>query len=177
MTRTIKLVGATVFGLALVFALGAAGVRAQGPGPGGAGMRGPGAGGGPGGMLRGLRGLDLTDTQREQVQAAVKAHEEAFKAMRTRARTAHQALHEATVAVPFDEASIRQRAADVAIVDADSAVLRARVHADVWALLTPEQQQKAAALRAEMQRRGDTLRDRIDERRSRRQGRRGQRPI
>jgi Spy/CpxP family protein refolding chaperone len=48
---------------------------------------------------------------------------------------------------------VRARAAEAAVVDADIAVASARVHAEAWQMLTPEQQTQAKQLRAEMQNR------------------------
>ncbi len=136
------------------------------PGPGrmkpGPGMRGgpggPGGFGGPGGMMgrvpRGtmggpfgmlglnLRAAELTEAQQKQVQAAVQSHREEQAAIVERMRAARVALHEAVAADAFDEALIRAKAADVAAVEADAAVLRAKVRAEVVAILTPEQIQK-----------------------------------
>ena len=120
-------------------------------GPGGPGMRG-GPGGGPGGMFGPeLRALELTDAQREQVKAIMESHREGQKAEREKMMTARKALHDAIAADAFDEAAIRAAAGAVAALDADAAVLQARVHAEVFAILTPEQAKKAKALRTEME--------------------------
>ena len=128
----------------------------QGPGgPGGAGMMGPGPGmrgGGPGGGPFGmigpeLRMLDLSDAQHQQVRAILDSHKDELKAIGDRMQTARKALQDAITADAVDETAIRTKAADVALVDADAAVLHAKMHAAVFALLTPEQQQKAKELR------------------------------
>ncbi len=176
MTKTFKLVAGTALGLALMTGAGVAvtAAREQGPrgfmGPGGPG-RGP---GGPGGIVPGLRGLDLTETQREQVKAAIDSHKTEFEAQAKAMQTARQALHAAVAADTFDEAAIRSKAADVAVVDADGAVLRAKVHSEVWALLTPEQQQKAKTQQAERAARRGQMRERVEQRRGQRQERRQQ---
>ena len=149
-------------GLALALAAGVPGAaaaaqgegpgRGQGPrmmrpgGPGGPGMRGP-------GLNLPLGRLDLSEAQREQVRGVAGTHAASFRAIGERARAARRALNEAISGEAFDEATIRQRAADLAAVDADAAVLRARVHQEMFALLTPEQQQKARDLRAEVDKR------------------------
>ena len=56
---------------------------------------------------------------------------------------ARQALHAATTSASFDEGLVRARAAELASVEADLAVSRARIYADVLQILTPEQQAKA----------------------------------
>jgi periplasmic protein CpxP/Spy len=118
-------------------------------GPGGPG----GPGRGPGGAMGLLRGLDLTDAQKDQVKTIMQSHQEERKALGDRARTAHQALQAAITAETVDEALIRQRSADVAAVDADMAVADARVHAEVWQILTAEQKAKAKEFQAKAQER------------------------
>jgi len=120
---------------------------AQG-GPGGPGGRGRMGGPGRGGPLAGLplRELNLSDAQREQVKAIVDSHQAEMKAVGDRAMTARQALHAATTSASFDEAAVRARAAELAAVEADVAVGRARIFADVYQILTPEQQAKVKEL-------------------------------
>jgi Spy/CpxP family protein refolding chaperone len=122
-------------------------------GSGGPGMRG-GPGGGPGGMFGPeLRALDLTDAQHEQVKAIMESHREEQKAVRGKMMTARKALHDAIAADVIDEAAIRAAAGAVAALDADEAVQQARIHAEVFAILTPEQVKKAKELRTEMENR------------------------
>ena len=111
--------------------------------PAGPGPHGPGRGarGGPSrfGDL-GLRGIDLTDAQRDQVRTIMQSHQEATEAARTKLRGAHRALAEATRAETIDEAAIRARSADVGTAMADEAILSAKIRGEVLAILTPEQQ-------------------------------------
>jgi periplasmic protein CpxP/Spy len=53
----------------------------------------------------------------------------------------------------IDENAIRAKAADVAAVEADMAVLGAKVRAEILGLLTPEQLERVKQFRAEMQKR------------------------
>lgn len=144
--------------------------RRMGPGgPGGFGFgRGP---GGPFGMLgelgRGLRQLELTDAQREQLRGVMQSHQAAFREIGDRLRIAHEALHSAVTADAVDEAAIRARSADVAAIQADAAVLRARVHQEVFSLLTAEQQAKARELKAQAEARMKERASRQRERRNR----------
>ena len=107
--------------------------------------RGRGGLGGPMGPLGGLplRELNLTESQREQVRAIVEPREAETRAVGERAMAARQALHAATTSASFDEGLVRARAAELASVEADLAVSRARIYADVLQILTPEQQAKA----------------------------------
>jgi protein CpxP len=89
-----------------------------------------------------LRELNLTDAQREQVRTIVDARQTEMRAVGERARAAREALHAATTSPAFDEGLVRARAAELASVDADLAVTQARIFADVFQILTPEQQAK-----------------------------------
>jgi Spy/CpxP family protein refolding chaperone len=180
MTKTWQRVAGTALGVALLAGAGLTTVTAleQGPGgPGGfIGRRGPGGPGGGRGAGLPLRELGLTDTQREQVRTAMGAHKGEFDAIATRLRTARTALQDAVTAATFDEGAVRAKAADLAAVEADAAVLRAKAHAEVWALLTPEQQQKAQQLKAQRAERQAQMRERFQQRRQQRQQQRQQQP-
>ncbi len=142
--RTIALAGV----LALSGAVAAPIVLAQDGPPTGPGFGPRGGPGGRAGIDLPLRQLDLSDAQREQVRAIRNTHQAAFKEIGERLRTAHQGLRGAVGADALDEAAIRARSADVAAVEADAAVLRARVRQDVFSILTAEQQARAKELRA-----------------------------
>ena len=64
---------------------------------------------------------------------------------------AMQAQRAAINQVPVNEQAVRAAAAQVASVQADLAVAQARVHADIWNILTPEQQTKAKELEQQAQ--------------------------
>jgi len=63
-----------------------------------------------------------------------------------------------------DESAIRAMSAEVAAVQADAAVLRAKVHQEVFSLLTAEQQARAKELRAQAQTRMKERASRMRER-------------
>jgi periplasmic protein CpxP/Spy len=134
-------------------------------GHGGFGRRGP---GGPMGDLGLLRGLDLTEDQRAQVRQIMQGHRDEFRAVSERLQAAHRAQQDAVTATPFDENAVRARAADVAAIQADAAVLRAKVHSDVFAVLTPEQQAKAAELKVQREQRMQQFRQQRQQRRQQR---------
>jgi protein CpxP len=173
LNRTTKLLTAAL----AVITLGLGSIAmAQPPDGGGGGRRGhfgrgfgPGGPGGPGGAGLPLRELELTDAQREQVKGIFDSHKDEFQAIGERLKTARQAQMAAVQAQPLDEASIRAKSADLAAVEADATVLRAKVHAAVFQVLTPEQQEKAKALQAEREKRGAEMRQRFQERRQQRQ--------
>ena len=156
MTTSMTRIGTAVGAALLTVGLGAAALSIAGDQQnqtpttdgrrGGPGFGGPGRGRGmPGGPLGGLplRELNLTESQREQVRAIVEPREAETRAIGERAMAARQALHAATTSASFDEGLVRARAAELASVEADLAVSRARIYADVFQILTPEQQAKA----------------------------------
>ena len=135
--------------------------RFGGPGrPGG-----PGGPGGTGGMGLPLQRLNLTEAQRDQVKAVFDSHQEDMKDLGDKMRTARKALQAAVSADQFDDATIRARSADVAVVEADMAVLGARIRSEVWQLLTPAQQKEAKSLQATMEQRMEQRRNNRTERR------------
>ena len=128
------------------------------PGPGieQRGPRGRGARLGPGGRgpdLLGLRGIELTDAQREQVRSIMDSHQAEFQQVHQKVREGHRTLAEATNADTIDEGAIRTRSAAVATAMADEAILRAKVRAEVFAILSAEQQQQLKDRRAEREKR------------------------
>lgn len=151
--------------------LAAPGAAAQPPGRGrwgpGVGVgRGPMGPGGGFGLGFALGRLDVTSEQRQQIRTIMQSHRQEFQALAERRRAAQQALQAAMTADPLDEAAIRSASAALAEVQADAAVLRAKVHREVFAVLTPEQQAKAKALREE-------ARTRFEQRRQQRMNRPG----
>jgi Spy/CpxP family protein refolding chaperone len=117
--------------------------------------------------------LDLTDAQREQIRGIVTARGGELETLHAKLRTARDAQHAAVTRVPVDENEVRARVAETSAVEADLAVIRARLHEQIYQVLTPEQQQKAEALRAERaKRRADRLeraKQRNEQRRQQRQ--------
>ncbi|HVZ23902.1 MAG TPA: periplasmic heavy metal sensor [Vicinamibacterales bacterium] len=167
---TVRFLAAGALAASLTFG-GAAFAQAPG-GPGRAGrLGGPVGPAGPGFAL-GLpvRELNLTDAQQDQIRDIVRQHRDEMLKAQARLREAREAQRKAIEALPVDEGAIRaittQQLADA---EADAAILQARVHSEVWAVLTPDQQAQAAKLQAAR----DT---RIEQRQQRRQTRRPQRP-
>ena len=149
--------------LLLVAGLGAAVFAQDGPG-----RRGPFGRGGHGkGALLGLQQLDLTDAQREQVREVMQRHRDAMQTAGTQLREAHDAQRAAVETAPVNESLIRSTSQALANATTEMALVRARVHTEVWSLLTPEQQEKAKQLKAERQAR---MKQRLERRQQRRQG-------
>jgi len=169
LTRIPRIVAATL----AVVTLGLGGLAlAQGGhrhGPGGLGEFGHGFGGRAGGPFPMLRQLDLSDAQREQIRSILGQNQEESRAIRERLSAARKAQEAAITIVPTDEGQIRARTSELAAIEADAAVQRAKLHAAVFQVLTPEQQEKAKQLQAEREKRGAAFRQRAQERRQQRQ--------
>jgi Spy/CpxP family protein refolding chaperone len=178
--------GATVVAVAMAGGAFAAGQNSsgrrdaaygdRGQGPGGGQFGGPGGRGrgGPGGPMDGRGGvlgpmmlarLDLTDAQKDRVKGIVQSHQPEMKTLGEKAMAARRALEDAVVGDTFDEATVRTRSAEVAAIDADMTVARARIYSEVFQALTADQQKKLKDMRTEM-------RKRVQERQAERQNRR-----
>jgi protein CpxP len=114
-----------------------------------------------------LQQLDLTDAQREQVREVMQRHRDAMQTAGTQLREAHDAQRAAVETAPVNESLIRSTSQALANATTEMALVRARVHTEVWSLLTPEQQEKAKQLKAERQAR---MKQRLERRQQRRQG-------
>jgi periplasmic protein CpxP/Spy len=105
--------------------------------------------GGPFGMAGGgllppfLRGLDLSEAQRDKVFTLRHDHEPRQHALMKTMRGAMQALRALASEDSFDAAKARQLADTHGKAMADLAMLHAEMAARVRALLTPEQRQQA----------------------------------
>ena len=121
---------------------------ARGGGPGGLGLFGPGGGG--------LEGANLTDAQKDQVKAIVDAHLDEMRRLLDR-----QAQARRTLAVSAENGHVDDAAAnEVGAASAALALAEARIRAEVFQLLTPEQ-------RGAVQKRAEERAARFAERRNR----------
>lgn len=135
-------------------------MRGPGPGFGPPPLGGPGFGRGPMGVSLPLRELDLSEAQHEQVRLILQGYREEIGAAADKVGAAFKAQNDAVTTVPANESLIRARAAELATVQTEVALLHAKVHGAVWAVLTPEQQAKATTLKAEREQRMAQFRER-----------------
>ncbi len=123
-------------------------------GPGHGPWFGSGAGHGPfgGGFMaeRIAERLDLSEDQREQIRAIHDSYREEAESLMEAMGVAQLVLRGRIHADVFDEAAIREAAAEVAAAEADLAVLRAKIGNDVRQVLTPEQVAEAELLHDRM---------------------------
>ncbi len=120
-----------------------------GPGgpPPGAGMRdgGPDGRGMPGmGFMH--HGLNLTEAQQDAIFNLFHAQAPQMREQMKALRKSRAALRELSRAETLDEQRAAQIANDIARTTAAIELMRARTHAAIWKLLTPEQRQQAAKM-------------------------------
>jgi Spy/CpxP family protein refolding chaperone len=141
----------------------------QGPFMGRGGRGGPGGPGGmpgrgPGGPLglppMALGQLGLTEAQRDQIRSTTQSHQEAMRPLAERAMNARRAVEDAVTADTYDEGAIRSRSAELAAAETELAVARARVHADVLLILTPEQRAELKQGQAQREERARRVQER-----------------
>ncbi|CAM5208167.1 putative lipoprotein signal peptide OS=Castellaniella defragrans (strain DSM / CCUG 39792 /65Phen) OX=1437824 GN=BN940_08661 PE=3 SV=1 [Castellaniella denitrificans] len=103
---------------------------------------------GPFGGDRGMRALDLSQDQQDRIFKIRHDQEQAFYDQKKALRAAYESLRELSQADTFDEAKAKQAADALGQAQSQLALLRAQTGAQIHAVLTPEQRQKLADMRA-----------------------------
>lgn len=143
---------------------------ADGAGPLGPDIMGPGGMGGAGmGMHprmldRMAKELSLTDEQRKKIQGLFEAARPAMEKRREQMRADAELLRKTEPGDKDYSAVVQKVSRNAGELAASGVTEAARLRADVWAVLTPEQRSKAREL-------GDQMRDRMKERREMRRER------
>lgn len=102
-----------------------------------------------GGAMRMLRGLDLSDAQRDQIFEIRHAQAPAMRAQMKAVRAARKELRELALAPTYDAAKAQASADALAKATAEMALMRIDAMRKVLAVLTPEQRQKLDERRAQ----------------------------
>ena len=105
--------------------------------------------------------LDLSDSQRSQIKEILKSHQTAILAQLEAQKEARHALHASVQASTLDETLIRQKAADLARVQGDGAVLLAQIRSEVLPVLNDEQRSKLETFHQRLSKKGDRLIDSV----------------
>jgi protein CpxP len=106
-------------------------------------------------MARLVEKLDLSEAQQQQADKIFVAHREQADKLHKQMTEARGKLHQAMNPKNFDEKALRQAAAEKAKIQTELMVGRARTHSQIYALLTPEQQELADLARNLKRLRGD----------------------
>jgi len=108
--------------------------------------------------------LALTDEQVSQIKEQVKSEKDALKSLMTRLHEARTALRAEIQNADATETSIREAAAKLAVVQADLAVERHKLHGKISPILTDEQREKLNRFHDGMDRFRERAIDRAQER-------------
>lgn len=109
------------------------------------------------GMMRGLSGLDLTDTQKQQIKSLHESNKAAHEAQREEMRSLMMKKRDGSL-TEADQTRFQQ-------LREQAKASREQIHNSVLALLTPEQVQKLEAQKAEHKKRMEERKERRQERR------------
>lgn len=120
----------------------------------GAPMMGHGGRAGGDSFVRHLRGLDLSEAQRDQLFELRHAQAPALREQGKIIRDARRELHALSMSDAYDEAKVNELSDRAAQAVAEMARLRARAGNEVWKLLTAEQREKLAERAARVGRHG-----------------------
>lgn len=104
----------------------------------------------PGRVERIARLLNLTDDQKAQLQAIAKDARTQFAALAPQLKDQREAIQEA-IEKNADDNTIRNLAAKQGDLQAQAAVIRIKAMAKFYAILTPDQKEKAAAMRQRLE--------------------------
>ena len=140
----------TAVALAAALCIGGA-ASAQGPRGGG-----PGRAGGPGGRGLGalpLASLNLTQAQQDLIRDIRERSRGEMSPIEAKLRQAQAAQQKAVSAIPLNEGAIRAATLSLAEVQAEAAILQARVQNEIFASLTSDQQAQVKKALAEREQR------------------------
>ncbi|MGH7775527.1 MAG: Spy/CpxP family protein refolding chaperone [Candidatus Binatia bacterium] len=107
-----------------------------------------------------LAELQLTDDQKAQIKSISANDRETIRALHRELREKQRSLMEASKSDPFDEGRVRLEAQELANVQAEMMVVRARLFNKTLSVLTEEQKAKLNNLREERRQRFKEWRER-----------------
>lgn len=107
--------------------------------------------------------LELSEAQTGQIKGILRSHRAEFRGIMDELHAAHDGVRETADQPAVDEAALRERVSRAVEPLADLAVLHARVHQEIGAVLTPEQRRKAEALREKWHSHREQMRGRLRE--------------
>jgi Spy/CpxP family protein refolding chaperone len=95
--------------------------------------------------------LALSDFQKTEVKRVVRSHGDEILSQLQSQIDMREALGEVIMAGTVNEELIRQRAEAVGRIEAEGALLRARIHSEIWPILNDEQRAKLASFHQMME--------------------------
>jgi|GEM_PF-1482740 len=107
--------------------------------------------------------LALSDFQKTEVKRVVRSHGDEILSQLQSQIDMREALGEVIMAGTVDEELILQRAEALGRVEAEGALLRARIHSEIWPILNDEQRAKVATFHEMMEHKHDMLLSSVQE--------------
>jgi Spy/CpxP family protein refolding chaperone len=101
--------------------------------------------------------LALSDLQKTEVKRVVRSHGEEILSQIQSQIAMREALGEVIMAGTVDERVIRERAEALSRLEVEGAVLRARIHSEIWPILNDEQRAKVASFHQMMELKHDKI--------------------
>jgi len=108
-----------------------------------------------------LASLGLTDEQKARLKDTLQAHKATVKPLVDKLVAERRALQDLIHTGKADEAAVRAQAGKIAAVEADLAVERAKIVAELRPVLTEEQIKKLQEMKGEFRDRVDQFRERV----------------
>jgi len=99
------------------------------------------------------RALNLTDDQRTQMKSVMAKEKPVLKPLFTQMATTRQQLRQLEMSDTFDEAKVRELATQQAQTMTELTVQQARIHSELYQILTPEQKTKMTQMMQQRQQR------------------------
>jgi Spy/CpxP family protein refolding chaperone len=106
--------------------------------------------------------LDLSADQQTQIRGIFKNHADDIETHVKAGMNARHALHQALLTQPIDEAAIRSLAMQAGAAHGESAILFAKIRAEIWPILNADQQAKMTQIHGSMKDRGDAAFESLD---------------
>jgi Spy/CpxP family protein refolding chaperone len=100
------------------------------------------------------RHLDLDEAQAQTMSSLLESAKPEIDALRERGEAARRAMHELDVSDPDYHTKLNNLSVEIGMLTSEATLLHGRLRAEVFALLTPEQQKLAAEGRERFRHRG-----------------------
>jgi len=107
--------------------------------------------------------LALSDLQKAEIKRVLSSHGEEILSQIQSQIGMREELRDLIMAGTLDEGLIRQRAEAFGRVEAEGALLRARIHSEIWPILNNEQRAKLATFHDMMEHKHDMLLSSVQE--------------